>query len=315
VTFDWNDLAFGSKKPINALKAIFIAAPREMSGARLNQLIKTYLPQGNIVLGIAKEEYIQGFENQPQFKTLRMADVEALVQKVKKAAVKHTLATLTYYQRDTKFILEKLNFKKVLFINGSWKHLFHTLPPYYVLATRGVPYELISPFASEQEARDYATQTQLISVPAKGSFSANEMLAIANQAAMSSYDYSFQTGVALGRKKGQKYDLLATTFNTVVPFQTYAMHYGATRETNFSPMHDLNHYDTVHAEVMMIIKAQKEKFDLRSTTLFINLLPCPMCSRMFTQTDIAEFVYHQDHSDGYGVVMLEKAGKKVRRIV
>jgi hypothetical protein len=36
---------------------------------------------------------------------------------------------------------------------------------------------------------------------------------------------------------------------------------------------------------------------------------------MFTQTDIAEFVYVEDHSDGYGFKMLELAGKKVRRIV
>nr|AIA17188.1 Cytidine and deoxycytidylate deaminase zinc-binding region [uncultured bacterium] len=119
----------------------------------------------------------------------------------------------------------------------------------------------------------------------------------------------------MGVKKNGKYKLLATTFNPVVPYQTYAMHHGASREINFSPPHDLNHYDTTHAEVELVIKAQKEKIDLKGTILFINLLPCPTCARMLSRTDIAEFVYVQDHSDGYAVKMLEASGKKVRRLV
>ena len=142
------------------------------------------------------------------------------------------------------------------------------------------------------------------------------MLEVAQQAATHSYDFGgFQIGVSLGRKKGSAYQLLATSHNTVVPFETYAMHNGAAREQHFSPMNDLNHYDTIHAEVAMIIKASREHIDLTGTTLFINLLPCPMCARMFTQTDIAEFIYSQHHSSGYGLKMLELAGKKVRRIV
>ncbi len=126
---------------------------------------------------------------------------------------------------------------------------------------------------------------------------------------------AFQTRVSLGRKKGKKYELLATTFNPVLPYQTYAMHFGASREVNFSPPHDLNHYDTTHAEVELIIKAGREKINLKGTTLFINLLPCPACARMLSRTDIEEFVYTEDHSDGYAVKMLELAGRKVRRVV
>jgi deoxycytidylate deaminase len=44
-------------------------------------------------------------------------------------------------------------------------------------------------------------------------------------------------------------------------------------------------------------------------------MPCPACARMLSQTDIEEFVYSIDHSEGYAVKMLEAAGKKVRRIV
>jgi hypothetical protein len=36
---------------------------------------------------------------------------------------------------------------------------------------------------------------------------------------------------------------------------------------------------------------------------------------MFCETDIAEFVYSEDHSAGYAIALLEKAGKKVRRVI
>ena len=137
----------------------------------------------------------------------------------------------------------------------------------------------------------------------------------ANRAANFSFDHSHQTGVALGRKSDEEvYELLATSFNQVVPYQTFAWHFGPSREKHFSPPNDLNHYDAVHAEVEMIIKTGRERIDLAGTTFFINLLPCPTCSRMLAQTDIDEFVYSVDHSEGYAVAMLEAAGKTVRRI-
>src|SRR5688572_3270767 len=102
--FDWSELAFGSKKPLQDLKAIFIAAPREISTTRFTQLIRTYLPQGNIMLGVAKEAYILGFEGQPQFKTLRAEAVQKIINKVNAASPKNKIYTLSYFQRDFAFI-------------------------------------------------------------------------------------------------------------------------------------------------------------------------------------------------------------------
>lgn len=313
--YDWNDLAFGSKKPLRGMNAIFIAAPREISAARFTQIIKRYLPLGNIVLGLAKEDYILGFEGQPQFKTLQLATVQKLIDKVNASSNPNKIATLSYFQREGAYILEKIPFKKVLYVNGSWKHLFHSRPAYYTLTSRGIPYELISPFTDEAEAKVFEASTTTDAPKPTGTFTDVEMLEMAEETAKRSFDYGFQTGVTLGRKKGKGYELLEWSFNKVVPYQTYAMLHGASRETNFSPMHDLNHYDTVHAEVDLIVKAQKAGLDLHGTTLFINLLPCPSCARMFTQTDIGEFVYVEDHSDGYGFKMLTAANKKIRRIV
>lgn len=312
--FDWGELAFGSKKSLRGLKATFIAAPRDISAARFTQLVKEYLPQGNIVIGLSKEPYVMGFEGQPQFKTLQAATVQPIIDKVN-ARSPNKIATLSYSQRDEKYIVEKIPFKKIVCVNGSWKYSFHTQPLYYTLAAARIPYQLVSAFTSEEEAREYETSLPPEPQKPQGEFTDVEMLNFADEIAKQSFDYNFQTGVTLGRKKGGSYDFIEWSFNNVVPYQTYAMLHGASREANFSPPHDLNHYDTVHAEIALLVKAQKAGLDLRGTTLFINLLPCPSCARMFTQTDIEEFVYEHDHSDGYGFKMLQAAGKKIRRIV
>lgn len=318
MNFDWSNLAFGGKKPVNSLGAVFIAAPRELSAARFTQLIKDYLPKSNIVLGLAKEPWVLGLEGQPQFRTLQLETVQPVIDKVNKASGKHKIYTLSYYQRELKYLLEKLDFKHVVLVNGSWKQTFHTTEAYYTLANRRIGYQHISPFTSEDEARAYETKAMheiaKLHTLKPGAYSERQMAELAQEAALYSFDYSFQTGVALGKKRGRTYDLLAWAYNKVVPYQTYAMHHGAAREVHFSPPHDLNHYDTVHAEVELLILTAKQNIGLKGTTAFINLLPCPTCSRMFGETDIAEFAYREDHSNGYAIRMLEAAGKKVRRI-
>lgn len=315
MNFDWSDLAFGSKKPVNSLKATFIAAPREMGAARVTQLVKEYLPKGNIVLGLAKEPYVSGFEDQPQFRMLQKQTAQKIIDRVNNSPSKNKIYTLVYFQRELNYLLEKLDFSRAVLVNGSWKYAFHTLPQYFTLTKRGIPHQLVSPFADEEEAKKFESATKLPALPKAGSFTDRGMLELADAAARHSYDYGFQTGASLGKKKSASYQLLATSFNRVVPYQTYAMHFGASRETNFSPTNDLNHYDTIHAEAGIIIKAQKEKIDLKNTSLFINLMPCPNCARMLSQTDIAEVVYREDHSAGYAVKLLEVSGKKVRRLV
>jgi deoxycytidylate deaminase len=326
--FTWEEIAFSSKrKALNDLKAVFIAAPRELSAARFTQLAKEYLQQGNIILGLSKEPHVIGFEDQPQFRMLRRKIVDAVIKKVNTSPSPHKIYTLSYSQRDTKHIFDKLKIKQVVLVNGSWKYAFHTQEPYYVLVKRGIPYKMISPFTDEREAQAYVVPTEKEALRKVFSWinkntqlypTADTMLRIADSTANISFDSSFQTGVALGRaipNVVDQYELLIYTFNKVVPYQTYALHYGNSREKFFSPPNDLNHYDTVHAEVEMLIGVQKKKIDLKGTTLFINLMPCPTCSRMLGETDIEEFVYVHDHSDGYAIQMLEAAGKKVRRRV
>lgn len=320
-TLDWSAIAFGSNKVLRDLQATFIAAPRKMSAERLKQLVKTYLPQGNIILGIAKEPFVEGMEGQPHFAMLRLEEVQPLCDQVN-ARAKFKIYTLQYFQREARFIFEKGKFKKVVLVNGSWRYAFHNSPSYYTLVNKGSAYEFVSPFVGEQEAHEYEAvlwpkmSASLWPEEPKGRFSEHEMMDFAAKIAKLSYDYSFQTGVVLGRRtQDGKYRFMAASFNKVVPFQTHILHYGSAREAHFSPPGDLNYYDAVHAETMLVIKAADQKLDLAGTTVFINLLPCPFCARMFAETAIAEVVYCLDHSDGYAVKLLEKAGKQVRRLV
>ncbi len=321
-SLDWADLAFSSKKKVNELKATFIAAPREITASRFTQLLKEYLPIGHTVLGLAKEKYILGFEGQPHFKTLKESQVQRIIDKVNAASPKHKIYTLSYFQRETNYLLQKLRFSKAIFINGSWQYSFHTREMYYTLVNRKQDFELISPFNSAKEARSYEAKVagaivQAFPMPPKGTPCFDEhMMSIANDAAKYSYDYNFQTGAAIGKrlKNSKSYTYMSAAHNTVVPYQTYAMQNGAAREKYFSPPHDLNHYDTVHAEVEIIVKALQNGTDLSGASLFVNLMPCPPCARMLCETTIAEVVYSLDHSDGYAVNMLLAAGKTVRRI-
>lgn len=326
MNFDWNDLAFSDRKKnnISKLYSVFIAAPRDISIERITQLIKTYLPHQNITFGFSKEQYVEGFEDQPQFKMLPKEKAQSLIDKVNSNTKEsRKIYTIDYFQRELPFILQDIDFTDVILVRGSWKKAFHTLPSYYILTKRKRSYTFVSPFVSEKEAHEYESEINhdihsWLQRHMSNSYTEAAMLDLAHKSAKLSFDYIYQTGVVIGRKatpKSKKYSLLLGGYNKVVPYQTYAMHHGNSREDNFSPYNDLNHYDTVHAEVNLVLWALRKRKSLKGTTMFINLMPCPTCARMLTQTEIEEFVYQEDHSNGYAIEMLTAAGKKIRRVV
>ena len=301
--------------PINA---IFIAAPRELSTKRFTQIVKHYLPKADIVLGIAREEYVDGFEGQVQFRMLRKSTVQPIIDKVASSNSLHKIYPFVYAQHELENIVKHLvPTQRLLLVNGSWRYAFHNLPAYKILKKNQVPIKFISPFADEIEAKQYElAYTPNVKLPDPGQLlSEKEMFAAAGLAATQSFDYSFQTGTALGVKREKGYEFIATTFNKVVPYQTHALHYGNSREKYLSPPHDTNHYDTIHAEMLLLVEAARGDYSLEGATLFINLLPCPNCARTLSQSNIAEVVYNNDHSDGYAIKLLEQSGKKVRRLV
>jgi len=315
---DWNELAFGKKSVLGKGDKIFIAAPRKLSAKRINQIIKTQLPKADIVFGVSKEEYVGGLEDCSQFQMLSLSDLNPIAEKLSKAKLPHTFHILEYNQRDLIHILQKVSFKKAVFFNGSWYGPFHMKPVYYELVNSKTPYELVSPFIDEQEAQVYADEHRNDSLwhLAYTSVTDAELFDVVTQAARASYDYAaYQTGAVLAKKSSKDYKVLLTSHNVVLPYETYAMHHGSLREKNFAVQNDMNYYDTLHAEMVLLAKALAQKVSLKNCSLFVNLLPCPQCARMLAETDITEVVYGIDHSAGFAVQLLEQCGKSVRRVI
>lgn len=295
---------------------IFIVAPREVSQARFKQIVKRYLPKAPIVLGVSKEPYVVGLEGQPQFAMLDLRTVQPVIDRVN-AVSPGAIRVLAYSQSELADIVAAHRFKRILLVNGSWHYTFQNHPAYQVLLERNIPFKYLSPFVDEDEAHAYEQHHSYApNLPKKGTvLSDAEMLAAAAEAAKQSYDYSFQTGASLGRRTDEGYAYLFDAFNKVVPYQSYALHHGNSRERHGSEVHDTTHYDTIHAEMHLLIRALENGTNLKGTTLFINLLPCPSCARTLTQTGIDEIVYVNDHSGGYGKMILEASGKNVRQHV
>lgn len=316
INADWKALKSQDIEEINKLNAIFIVAPRTVSERRLKQVIKHYLPKAPIIMGVSLEPYVIGFDQQPQFKMMEEDAFIPLVKAVQESSSSHKFHLLHYSQTLLADIVKQLDFKRVLLVNGSWKYAFHNSEASQILKDKKIAYKFISPFSDENEAHDYERRTTKdISVPQlNDALTDSQMIHTADEIAKQSYDYSFQTGALLGRKSGKKYDIVLAGFNKVIPYQTYALHHGNSREKYESLPHDTNHYDTIHAEMMIVTEALKRRIDLCETSLFVNLLPCPNCARTLSQTDISEVVYKHDHSDGYAETLLKLCGKKVRKV-
>lgn len=320
---DWNKLSEKRKKELAKTKSVFIVGSRELSQNKIEKIISS-VSKAKMLWGILKEPYILGFENCPQFETLKKSDLENIIDESK-------VTILEYFERDLKYILKELDFCAVIFIHASWERMLHLREEFWIVLNKKIPYKLVSPFVDEEEAVTYLKnkkekiktlvkprrvksdeieEKSKVQNPKSKDLNDSEIMEVVGEVAKMSFDHVKQIGAVLA-KDGK---IIEYAHNKIVPFETYAMHYGSVREKNFSPLNDQNYHDTNHAEVELLIKAVKNKIDLKDTSLYINVLPCPSCARMISSTDISEIVYRDDHSDGYGFDLLTKAGKKVRRI-
>lgn len=266
-----------------------------------------------MVLCIAKERFVDGFDNQSQFRMLDLEDVRDIADKVAASSAPHMLYVLHLFQRDIDAAVEKLEPGHAVVVRGSYKQAFHTRRTFYTLARQNIGFEYASPFTGEDEAKAFAASHQ-ISVPTK-SGDAETMMRYTRAVATKSYDYSYQTGCALTKFSGGHHTLIASAHNAVIPYQTYAMHHGNSREDNYAAPNDTNHYDTVHAEMQLVIEMMRSGLSMEGLTLFVSTLPCPTCARNLSQTGIAEVIYELDHSEGYAVKLFERCGIKTTRLL
>lgn len=321
VNFTWDKVVENKsdRRYLRSLEPIFILASREMSPLRIKSLVKEILPQANMVIGIAEEPFIAGFSGQPQFRSLTLDAVNPIAKQVIAAKNGRRVVALTYPQAATDDVLRKLKPQKVLVVRGSYQYVFHRRSTWHVLQEMAIPFTYISPFNDETEARSYEafTANELannLPILTMRSSSQKEMLTLAQKAGQFSYDYSFQTGCVIAERTEEGYRPNIVTFNAVIPFQTYALHYGNSREEHMSPAHDTNHYDTIHAEMNALVTAAKTNQTFHGKSLFIPLLPCPNCARTLSQSGLAEVVYGVEHSDGYALQLFEQCGIKTHKI-
>jgi deoxycytidylate deaminase len=301
---DWNKLSDRRKQEISKRKAVFIAGSRELSPKRIAQLYKGLAKTGDLVWGVLKDEYIPGFAGSPQFKSLKLSDLPAGDYDV-----------INYYQRDQEYLFAELDFKAVILVNGSWERMLHLRSDYWVLERKRVPSKRVSPFSSEAEAKAYPILIkdeleELLKFDAEKTYSAAELLELAGRVGKASFEWTFQTGAILSRQG----KVLAVSYNRIMPYETYALHHGSSKEQHFSPPNDQNHYDTNHAELELLIQALHRQISLKGCDLTINLLPCPACARALARTELKRIYYHLDHSEGYGFKLLTEAGKELIRI-
>ncbi len=310
--YQWNKLKDNQKNKISSTRPIFILGSRDISSARIQELTNQLTKKRPVIWGCLSDQYIPGLENSPQFKSLSLKKLEKSLAKLETQDSKINI--LQYDFRHVKYILRELKLSAVIGIYGSWYKALHFTPIYFELNQKDLPYKLVSGFVDEEAAKKYAQELaqveQSIDIPG-GKLSDQELLKLANKVAHYSCDYTFQTGAVLAKEK----QVVATAYNQVLPYKTYMLHHGASKEKHFSPPQDLNYFDTNHAEVELILKAAKQKINLTETSLYINLLPCPTCARMITQSPIEEIVYQHDHSQGYAFKLLTDVGKKVRRMI
>lgn len=307
---DWNKLSESEAKELAkwSRQAVFIMGSRELSAKRIEQFA-SLAKQKPVLWGVLKDEFVAGFAGSPQFRTLQFEGLN------RSLAASKNIRVLSYFQRDIIYIAKSLKPANVLGVNGSWHKVLHVRPEYWEFINKGVRFNLVSPFSSETAAREFAEKlnpevSRLGNYVEGKKYNDEELLTLAGNIAKRSYATDWQTGAVLAH--GGK--VLATAHNSVVPYETAALHEGSSREKHFSPPNDLNHYDTIHAEAELLLIALREKLSLKGTALYINLLPCPTCAKLIGRSEVQEIFYQHDHSEGYAFKLLSRMGKKLHRL-
>lgn len=323
IRFDFANIKTEDKAYLRGLHATLVIAPREMSEQRQKSLVKEVLANGNVVFGVAAEEYVDGFSGQPQFQTTPVEYIQRLALDIETAKLPHGMCVVRYHQEDVDDVIRAVRPNSVVVVRGSYLYPFHRSATFELMTKRGIPFRYVSPFVDEAEAKEYLAEHGFMTLEVTSKLRENDELrteadvfAVVDAVAKQSYDYSFQTGAVLAEAtENNGFKILDAACNEVVPYQTYALHFGNSREEHQSAHQgDAVHYDTIHAEMNLLVRAMQRGVTFTGKSLFINMLPCPNCARTLVKTGLQEVVYRRVHSDGYAVDLFEKSGIKTRRV-
>ncbi len=304
-----------SEDEISSDDKVLVLGARQISSKRVTQLTTQLLKNTGkgVVWGCLEEDYIAGLENSAQFKSLSVDELQLGLTAITEA--KDRVQILHYSQVAAPDIIGQGGWSAVIGVNGSWHRAFHYRDEYKQLQKKRIPHKLVSAFVDEAEAREY--EKKIIDAQPPLSLSQSQeadekqFFQVVEEVSRRSFDHTWQTGAVLA-KNGK---FLLAAHNQVVPFETFALLRGASKEKHLTPPQDLNHFDTNHAEVELVLEAGKQKIDLASCSLYINLMPCPICARMLTRAGIKEVVYRNEHSGGYAQTILNRSNVRLKKVV
>lgn len=306
----WHKLTAKNKEVLKRIANVtLVMGSAFVESARLKQVAQEYGKAGTVIFGSLLEEQIPELVG-TQFASLPLAKLETALDGSKNTAI------LSYLSVHSKYIIEELRPKRVLWFNGSWSRVLHYREEFWSAFNSNAKVEMLSPFMSEANARKYSAKIQKRNeaefdrwLQGKTTrLQAKQLLDIAEAAKALSWDWDGQTGAVIARKG----ELLSYGYNIVLPYPAAEMHEGSLRDHAHAPLGErLEFYQTNHAELSAILRAQEAGHNLTGTTLYTTKFPCPFCARVIADSDIERIVYTGEYTNNMGYEMLERAGKKL----
>lgn len=312
-----------SIKPLSLLMAFGY-----VDAERLEAVLKELAADdASVIVCVVTDEWFTGLEGSSQFKPADYADVMETLEKLEgRVVAANKLAVLKHESQNIKYIIRELQPGKIVRFNGTWADVMHYQKEFWEAYYIGQKIEVVSPFASEESAVQYAEKVDkknkqefekylaALIKSKKGKLTDSDFLAVANKISYLSWDWTGRTGAVLV----QDGEVVSWSENVVVPYQSYIFHEGALREKTHAPVgENVEMGETNHAESGCIVKALKsgKKVDVAKCVLYTSKFPCPVCARIVADFGVKEIVYEQEYVNEIGYKVLSKAGVNCRKLI
>lgn len=82
----------------------------------------------------------------------------------------------------------------------------------------------------------------------------------------------------------------------------------------YIPEHIITKPEVLHSEANAIMKAAREGFALKGSSLFVTCSPCLSCAKLIHQAGIVEVYYKELYRDDTGIEFLQKCGIGVKQL-
>lgn len=315
----WHKLNDKVKTQVKGIRPLtFLAGPIYMDPKRICDVIKKYTKDATLLFGILTNKWIPGFEEFPQFASLTS---DQLKDSISKTPQNKKLALLNYNFEHTKYIIQELKPDKVIWVNGSWKHVHHYQEEFWAAVNSGIKQEYISPFSSKKEAKERVKnisrnnrkrlETLKDQLNKSKKLSHREILNFAHEVSKSSWDWTGETGAVIVKDN----KILSYSHNVVVPYQSSMMHNGSLMEKHHTGLgQGLEYRETNHAEVRSMMQLIETKHSLDGADIYTSKFPCPICARVIADSPINKIYYSHEYLNDISYQLIKETGKEIEAL-